>query len=319
MQKDWSQRDLERMVRDELEESLTLEYKSADALERTESKKKEITKDVSAMANSAGGTVIYGIKEFDDRAKRHLPEKIDPVARNDYPNEWIEHVISSVRPRIDGLDIHPVTIDTGNNLVVYVVEIPKGATAHQALDRRYYRRYNFESVPMYDHEIRDVMARGQCPRIDVELTLSRAEGSYAGFGFLELVLIYTNVGRVYAQYVNGFLEVPASLLGEAHAEEKSAIRDGVEYKQTMFENIHKDIVDFKGLYPSIPLYVTRYDPLLPGLSRTYTLPLGVTEEHIAKYADLIIWWNIYADNAPPTEGHVRLGNLAFTAQAASQE
>jgi hypothetical protein len=34
-----------------------------------------------------GGTIIYGIKEFDDIDKRHLPEKIDPINRTDISKE----------------------------------------------------------------------------------------------------------------------------------------------------------------------------------------------------------------------------------------
>jgi hypothetical protein len=48
---------------------------------------------------------------------------------------------------------------SGPNDVAYVVEIPQSETAHPALDNRYYKRFNFESVPMADHEIRDVMHR----------------------------------------------------------------------------------------------------------------------------------------------------------------
>jgi hypothetical protein len=91
--------------------------------------------------------------------KNHLPEKLDPIDRTKFTKEWLEHVISNIRPRPNGITIHSVTLTSGPNNVVYVVEIPKGETAHQALDHRYYKRFNFESVPMADHEIRDVMQR----------------------------------------------------------------------------------------------------------------------------------------------------------------
>jgi len=41
-------------------------------LNNTERNKNEISKDVSAFANSDGGTIIYGIEE-----EGHLPKRID--------------------------------------------------------------------------------------------------------------------------------------------------------------------------------------------------------------------------------------------------
>ena len=64
MARNWTESRLQNYITSEIEESLTLEYKSAEALDRNETKKKEITKDVSAMANSAGGIIVYGISEF---------------------------------------------------------------------------------------------------------------------------------------------------------------------------------------------------------------------------------------------------------------
>ena len=58
----WHQQRLRAYVDNFVEESLSLEYKAADALERTDRKREQITKDVSAMANSDGGIMIYGLK-----------------------------------------------------------------------------------------------------------------------------------------------------------------------------------------------------------------------------------------------------------------
>lgn len=117
--------DLQRFISTSVEESLTLDYKAADALGKSDGTKKEITKDVSAMANSAGGVLIYGIKEYDDPAKKHLPERIDPVDQATYPKEWLEQVISTIRPRIDALVIDPVPIGSEHSKYVYVVRVPQ--------------------------------------------------------------------------------------------------------------------------------------------------------------------------------------------------
>src|SRR5689334_23316683 len=84
IQSEWNEAKLQSYIDNLLEESLTLEYKAADSLERTDRRKEQITKEVSAMANSDGGLIIFGVKESSDSAKRHLPESIDPINREDF-------------------------------------------------------------------------------------------------------------------------------------------------------------------------------------------------------------------------------------------
>src|SRR5215813_4904636 len=55
--------DLDRLIEEDIQESLTLDYKDARALEKTDQKRNELCKDVSAFANSDGGQIIYGIQE----------------------------------------------------------------------------------------------------------------------------------------------------------------------------------------------------------------------------------------------------------------
>ena len=59
-----NQYDLDKLIADQVEDNLHLDYKAADALAKTDGKKKEVSKDISALANSDGGIIIYGIKEF---------------------------------------------------------------------------------------------------------------------------------------------------------------------------------------------------------------------------------------------------------------
>lgn len=155
----WTESAVQHYIDNEIEESLTLEYKGPESLAKTSAKRGEITKDVSAMANSAGGLIFYGVSEFQDQAKEHLPERIDPVNRGDFSREWLEQVISNVQPRIADVLIHAVPIGANSNDVVYVVEIQQSTRPHQAYDKRYYRRYNFQSVPLDDYEINDIRGR----------------------------------------------------------------------------------------------------------------------------------------------------------------
>ncbi len=151
---------LANLIRLRVPESLNLEYKRSDALSR--SKTDEICKDVSAFANSAGGTIIYGIVEDKElRVPVSLDDGCDPA---EISREWIEDIITSnVFPKIIGLSIHEVALESGRS--VFIVFVPQATTfaPHQSRDKKYYRRYNFKSQPMDDYEIRDLLKRSDSP------------------------------------------------------------------------------------------------------------------------------------------------------------
>lgn len=164
---EWNESDLQRLIDDDVQESLTLDYKRSDALSKSDDKKKiEITKDVSAFANSAGGRIIYGIVE-----KGHHPTEIDagsdPKA---ITREWLEQVVNGIQPRIHGVVIKPIPLANRNNAFVVDIPMTQAGGPHQASDQRYYRRFNFQSVPMYHHEIMDVANRAASPLIEAEFS-----------------------------------------------------------------------------------------------------------------------------------------------------
>ncbi len=147
--------DLITLVKDDIAESLTLDYKRSNALSRDNTHRDELTKDISAFANSAGGQINYGIVER-NRKPVEIDEGVDPSLIS---REWIEQTIDSrIHPRIEGFVIKPIPL---KNNFAYVLAIPQAVTRapHQAFDHKYYKRHNFQSVPMEDYEIRDIFRR----------------------------------------------------------------------------------------------------------------------------------------------------------------
>lgn len=159
---EWTEDDVLGLIRDEVQESINLDYKASDSLDNTDRKKKEIGKDVSAFANSAGGTILYGVRE-----DKHLPTNIDAgYDPDEIRKEWLEQVINSnIQRRIGGVRINPIALrKTNPGRVIYAVYVPQSDDApHMASDYRHYKRVNFASVPMEHYEVRDMMRRERYP------------------------------------------------------------------------------------------------------------------------------------------------------------
>lgn len=159
---EYTMEDIEQLIKNEVEENIHLDYKAAGSLEKADKKRLEITKDVSAFANSDGGIIIYGLSE-----EEHKPKDLSPIDGNTYTKEWLESVIQRIQPRIEGVIILPIR--NGDILkTAYIVKIPKSDFApHMAIDNRYYKRYNFSSVPMEDYEVRELYNRVSTPKLEI--------------------------------------------------------------------------------------------------------------------------------------------------------
>ncbi len=291
MAKTWTEKKLRALIESETEESLTLEYKSAEALGKSAYQKTEITKDVSAFANSAGGTLIYGIRESSEHDRKHLPVEITPVNRTQISREWLEQIINGIRPRIEGILIHSVSLSSGNDDVAYVVEIPPSNTAHQSTSHRYYKRFNFQSVPMEDYEIRDVMFRRQAPDVSLRFLINKSRNSISN---QSLMIEARNLGATFAQYVACLLDIPVEL--NVEIKNRINLTDGGKFYRHRLYNLNQEFSDenFKANFP-----------LLRNMSMTWRIPL--TDAIIKD--NYILRWKVFADNSTPKEGIARIKEL----------
>lgn len=313
--------ELKQLITDGIEESQQLEYKAAAAL-TNRTLHKDIAKDVSAMANASGGVIIYGVKEHNSTDKKHLPEAITPIKRDEFSKERLEQIINSnISPKIEGITIHPIVLSESE--VAYAVEIPQSQTAHQSMkDYLYYRRYNFEVLPMQDYEIRDVMNRLKYPKIEMDFELVkhryteslRAQGlnvdEYRHKTTLTLKVRPHNVGSQFAQYINYFIEIPLHAMDDDVSTRYKKINEAmIEYYG---ENTIRDVLDVRHTPyggAEIKYGPSRFDPVLPGLKgRAEEIPLRnglMLGEHEIK-------WKVYADNAPVNSGSIKMIDIKYT-------
>lgn len=149
----YTEDDINGLITNQIEEAIDLEFKDAAALDNTDSNKIQISKDVASFANSAGGIIVYGINETE-----HKATSISFINGNRVTKEWLDQVIhSNIKQKIENIEIKPVRFGNDIAQTVYIVKIPQSNTGpHMSRDNKYYRRYNFQSVPMEEYEVRNL-------------------------------------------------------------------------------------------------------------------------------------------------------------------
>ena len=243
---EWMEDDLLLMQSAQTQESLYLEFKGSLALAKNESKKTEIAKDVSAFANSAGGDILYGVSQTDTSPA--IFKDIDGgLDTNVIPPEWIEQVINSnIQPRIAGIRITPIELKTTHQgYYAYAIHIPASDNApHQASDKRYYKRFNFMSIPMEDYEIRDISNRTRKSELSVDGEITKVKNEL----FTGLKVLFSEFSnRGYHRYFPSFvLRVWLSNSGGVAARNSAIVLsfDNLEIKK--FDNVCARIDDIRG-------------------------------------------------------------------------
>ncbi len=187
----WTKQDLESLYGQP--ESGRLEYKQSatlqDAKGGADKVKAELTKQVSAFANSEGGLLIIGMREAREgktRVAEGLDEGVDPQAIG---REWLQNLVEGgVSPYLPGIRFFAVPLtETPGGHVAFVIDVPKGSTAYQASDKLYYGRSEYESKALPDHEIRLRMSRGRTAQAQLvvqELQLTNRSAQLLDFGCL---------------------------------------------------------------------------------------------------------------------------------------
>jgi len=203
--------DIENLISNKIRESETLEYKSSNK-KFSDKDKNEIAKDVSAMANSSGGVIIYGVET--DKEDRTVPTKISGVHPNNI--ESFDRVVNSqIKKEIRGIQKKIINKNSTNAMIIFIPQSED--SPHQSLaDKRYYRRSLTESIPM-EHDIVELhFGRRLGPILelavsDVEKKTEKLTFKEDGFSEpLKLRLSVYNSGRKVGRYVKGIFLFPES-------------------------------------------------------------------------------------------------------------
>ncbi len=162
--------DIVRLVLDEVPEGRQLEYKRT-LPGNTDADHKEFLADVTALANSAGGYIVYGVEDRRDERGRStgLPARIVglPSTKGDYEILRLSNMIrNGVEPRMFGVELRLIDpFEPSEHVVggpVLVIRIPQSfAAPHMVMYKttsRFYARTSAGKHALDVHEIRAAFA-----------------------------------------------------------------------------------------------------------------------------------------------------------------
>jgi hypothetical protein len=157
---------VDALLTDQTPEGRSLDYKR-DLKLSNDQDKRELVKDVSALANAGGGFLVFGIDEAKDSDGKGLgyPEKILGV---DCPNFdatklRIDSIVrDNLDPRVQGVSIH--SVDGYDRGPVIIVHVPKSWTGPHMVSihgqTHFYSRTNAGNHPLDVREIRSAFLTG---------------------------------------------------------------------------------------------------------------------------------------------------------------
>ena len=201
--------DIESLTSTGEPESLVLDYKAC--VEGADRDKKELAKDVSAMANSSGGYIVIGVAERQGKPV-HPPCGTNRMIGQQKVEEWVEQILISNVAQRPPVVTRVVDIPgSPDNCVVVINTSVSSRAPHMVTvegDNRYYRRYfkrqQYQSLPAEEYEVREMFERSGRLRSETEHYLARRNYlDVAASNFAENILskrlyMYETTERSYA-------------------------------------------------------------------------------------------------------------------------
>jgi hypothetical protein len=297
--------------------------------------RQNLSKAISAFANSGGGVLVFGLQNpasswiIDDGG-------IDMYFKKPTTREWLEDVIPTL---VDGplnkFNVYVIQKESNKSGLLegrglFVIDVGDSEQApHQADDNKYYIRVGGKSRPVGHKVVSDIFGRQQYPRIELEFGIKFIKFELQpplgiSSPFLEtnkkteyktraeLIINARNAGRILARYMNCSVFVPKALIAEyeieTYKEDDFVLLEGIPYIEWGRKNTERDPLKH-GLYGVEQYGPSWFDPILPGLAYSWDWDISA-EVQLDELSDIPIYWEVYADNAPPQKGTVKLSDIS---------
>lgn len=158
--------DIKRLVENQIQESSSLDYKKELAISKDKDKK-EFLFDVSAMYNTDGGCLVFGIEEEKDQNNQNTgkPKEITgiEIQNSDKLIQQIEDIVKNcTEPSINQLIINELEVE---GQTVLILGIPKGlglpsmVTYNQT--NKFYKRRNSGKYAVDVYELNNMFMQNQ--------------------------------------------------------------------------------------------------------------------------------------------------------------
>jgi hypothetical protein len=157
--------DVENLRINKVSESQILDYKK-QLLEDS-----KLLEEVSAFANTQGGFIIFGVEET---GRGGYPKEIIGISKSQINKERMEQVIlGNIQPRLN-VKIQEIEHQDPSKAII-VVQIPNSYLKPHMHGRynKFYRRYEFEALPMTEMEVSDAYRRRFAGYQEVESYISK--------------------------------------------------------------------------------------------------------------------------------------------------
>jgi hypothetical protein len=301
---DWTLDDIKSLLQNSEQENLMLEYKSSASVgDWSPSKRNELAKDVCAFANSAGGIIVIGVCE-ESHKPSHLDDGVDTRISS---KEAIESALQArISPKVENLTIKEIPNPNQPFFSYFVFGVPRSMRAPHMCNPfyRYYRRYNFESVPMEQYEVEDVRRRQTEPSLVLKASIHQTGEKINGDRIqYQLSIGIINAGSTTAHDAMVRLYIPREIVGHV------TWSPNATHEQTIYNN--RQMVRFDAYIRDtagpIPIYPKDDQPYLITRGQSRKIILQIPADGSMDNLELIA--QIFADGMRMREFNIPFNKM----------
>lgn len=247
-------------------ENFRIEFKSQLDL-ATPAQRLEAAKDISALANSAGGRIFYGISESKSPDGSRRAERLTPLLDHSLQARLEDVVADTVHPQPHW---RVVSVEVEGGFVLIAEVYPSlGRDLHMVSGDRFYRRGEARTQKMTEPEIREAYNRISISSLALEQALATKVKDQEA-----LVTNYCQSVMIVPWYSRYGLVDPR------------ALKDiGSELVEGPFKDYHSQDVDYRNALRNIRAYV---NGLHAHVGKTRPFDLFVTRTGVVHLADSMV-------------------------------
>jgi Putative DNA-binding domain len=202
---------IKRLITQRVQENVELEFKG-----KSNPGNSELTKDdrrnlgitLSALSNSMGGLLIWGVVAAKNEDKIDCESEPQPICQIERFKNEIERAISqAISPKHDGIRVSLIeSSETAGSgyLVIHVERSERRPHRCEFGEKQYFKRIGDSSIAMEHYDIEDSFKRIVVPSLDVEIRLSdvgrRSRGPEGETATVMASLILVSKSQVSARY-----------------------------------------------------------------------------------------------------------------------